>query len=115
MVSAMSTRADIQQDVLSFVQTHLGHSHGDLSGTTRLGADLGLDGDDASEFMTDFAKTFEVDLSEFSFVDHFSVESGLNPIGLLVRLFTKGKRSEAADVRIDDLVRAAEAKKWSEE
>ncbi len=51
----------------------------DLCRTTRLGEDLGMDGDDAVDFFEDFAETFRVDLADMRWDRHFGPE-GCNPL-----------------------------------
>ena len=46
---------------------------------SRLAEDLGLDGDDAHEFMTAFAKRFGVNLDGFMFSRHFGAEASATP------------------------------------
>jgi len=111
----MLVRPNLENDVLEFVSNRLAVPSAKLSMTTRLGADLGLDGDDASEFMAEFAAKFDVDLSEFVFDDYFAVETAFNPIGFLFRLFRKGEATTVTDVTIDDLNQAAGSKNWSKD
>jgi hypothetical protein len=66
--------------------------------------DLGLDRNDALAFMNEFSRRFDVDMSNFDFVAHFSAER-MGPSELL-RLVAVGIRSisgvsahEAAKVR----------------
>jgi len=78
----------------------------DVTLDARLREDLRLDGDDADEFLQAFSHEFKVDLSRLKFTDHFAVESGINPLTLLLHVvFEKRKKS----IRVSDLVVAAEA------
>ena len=57
----------LQEPVRQFVAQYLTVSPEQLSPTTRIGEDLGVDGDDGVEFMQAFAEHFAVDLSGFEF------------------------------------------------
>jgi hypothetical protein len=74
---------------------------------------LGIDGDDADEFMRAFSKRFAVDLSDFRFLDYFGNESSmLVPFIWIGALFgSKGKRSRKP-LRLSDLHRSASSRRW---
>jgi acyl carrier protein len=86
----------------------------DLPPTTRLREDLGLDGDDAVEFLNAFAETFGVDMSAFDFGEHFGAESGLGPRTLLRAILPGTRRSmrTKTPVRISDLMEAVSKRQW---
>ena len=110
-------REDMFKSVESFVLEFRPASKGPLSADTGLLDDLGMDGDDAVEFMEAFSKEFDVDMSEFEFNRHFGPE-GFSPLALfyflyclLGRIFRKDV-SGLISITLRDLVLAAEAKKW---
>jgi hypothetical protein len=70
---------------------------------------LGLDGDDADEFMMEFARRFQVDLRGFEFSRYFGCEAGLTPLSAIVGLFTDGGRESIA---LERLAQAAENGRW---
>jgi hypothetical protein len=77
-----------------------------------LQADLGLDGADAIEFFDDFAATFDVDLSAFDFGSAFGAEAGPGPCGLVRRLFGSRGAPAKVDIKVRQLVQAAERRRW---
>ncbi len=110
---------DMFKRVESFVLKFRPGSKGPLSADTRLLDDLGMDGDDAVEFMEAFSKEFDVDMSEFEFDKHFGPE-GFGPVDLFYILFSLVGRIFRKDfdllghisITLRDLVSAAKAKKW---
>lgn len=59
-----------------------------LTRQTNLVDDLGLDGDDADEFMAAYAKQFNVEAGDFQYSDYFGPE-GFNLIGSVLDLIRK--------------------------
>ena len=79
-----------------------------LLASTRLSEDIGLEGDDADEFLEAFAKKFNVDFSQFDFHKYFA-EEGWDPIRFFI--YMTGLRKFKA-ITLMDLEKAAEAGKW---
>ena len=73
---------------------------------SRLGRDLGIDGDDASELIERFAEVFEVDMTNFEFHMYFGSESWAYSIYLLF------KRNKTGEITISHLEEVAKNKKW---
>ena len=65
---------------------------------------LGMDGDDAVSFMTEFAEKFHVDMRHFDSKKHFGSE-GIWPAGLWIKQIP---------ITIADLVEAARSGVWPE-
>ncbi len=91
---------------------------------SRLFSDLGLDGDDAYEFMVAFAAKYKVDLSEFHWLHYFGDE-GIDPfkpvVETIARLVNPSIRrrwraaSEAErEITIEHLARVAAEGRWIE-
>lgn len=104
------------EEVLKFLIKTRG-SGNELSSETRLYHDLGMDGEDAEEFLLDFQKYFHVDLSGLNFDEHFGPEWSL--LLLLPWKWKKfsGKRNTAGQVMkipitLNDLHQAAIKKQW---
>lgn len=70
-----------------------------------------MDGDDASNLLTEFASRFHVDLTGFLFSRHFGPEAGWIPFYALYCLFTGRGRTEP--VTVGQLAEAAEGGAWS--
>ena len=82
---------------------------------TRLLEDLGLDGDDASEFLAAYAERFHVDLTGMQFDRHFGSE-GASPLELVTALlYWLGLwRIDHVPITIGDLVQSANRGAWIE-
>jgi len=76
--------------------------------------ELGLDGDDALEFMSAYADKFNVDMSNFDYGKHFGPDSGFfNPISFLSFIFFR--KINLVPISIEKLIIAAKNGKWFEE
>lgn len=82
-----------------------------ITAATRIGEDLGVDGDDASDLLAAFASRFHVDLAGFEFRRHFGPEAGWSPFSALYCLFTGRGRTEP--VTVGQLAESAERGVWS--
>ncbi len=80
-----------------------------LTDETDIAGDLGVDGDDAREFMGAFDRAFDIDMPGFAFDRHFGPE-GLSLIGL-VRTILRLRRPRRP-LTITTLVDAARQKRW---
>jgi acyl carrier protein len=68
----------IQDRVFAFVVEHTGVRRETLMPNTRLGSDIGLDGDDALEFFQAFRKEFAVDITDLQlFWDRYFAPEGM--------------------------------------
>lgn len=65
--------------------------------------DVGLHGDDAYDFIIEYVKFFDVDISGFVFTDYF-IEEGLNLLGI----FTRPKKLKP--LTVEQLVNASYTK-----
>ena len=100
-------------EVKQFVADNLHIPIDNLTSETRLLHDLGIDGDDAIEFLEQYSEKFHVDISNMNFDSYFGPEAGFNPIYyLLNKLFCKEKLKKIS-LTIDDLIKAAEKKEWT--
>jgi len=83
----------------------------DLRPETRLLHDMGLDADDAEEFLRAFAQEFSVDMTNFRFQRYFGSEADAG-----IRWFTRkllGDRGvEKVPLTLQDLAAAARSGKW---
>ncbi|WP_370095744.1 DUF5958 family protein [Bradyrhizobium yuanmingense] len=95
------------ESLLSFVRTET-LTRKQITLATDVAWDLGVDGDDAREFVCRFADQFNVDMSEFDFGMYFGGE-GLELSGLAKSLF--GRRTKAP-VTVELLFRAAKQRRW---
>jgi len=95
-----------------FIHEFTGVAEKRIVNNTSLQKDLGIEGDDADDFMQTYAQKFNVDLESFKFTDYFSVEGGFNPISyLFVRIFNPAHLKKQT-ITLADLVNAARKGKW---
>jgi hypothetical protein len=97
---------DIQEAVHLFVSEAVGYERSLIKDSTLLRADMGLDGDDAYEFMRLFSEHFAVDMSKFEFDKHFGGEASYFP--LLSNWISSNKK----DIDVGALVRIAHERRW---
>lgn len=100
------------QCVRDFVCESTGAAPEGVTEATSLQRDLGVEGDDAGEFIIAFAERFGVDLDRFDFEAHFDVEGGFDPVRYLFLKAFRPKKLHKAPVTVSDLVRAARARQW---
>ncbi len=97
--------------VIRFVAAAAERCSADLHPQTRLLHDLGLDADDAEEFLGAFAHVFSVDMTGFPFQHYFGREADAGIRWCTRKLF--GDRGVGkAPLTLHDLAVAACAGKW---
>ena len=112
---------DLDESVLEFVAEFTGAELKQLTSTSTLLGDLGVDGDDGYELIQNFGEKFKVDLSSFEGNRHFGPEAGCFPplfLWQLVRMAfrtheTPEEQAGLDPIRIADLIEAAKKKAWS--
>lgn len=104
-------KSETLRRVIELVAEQTGVSPSRITAATRIGEDLGVDGDDASDLLTEFASRFQVDLAGFQFSRHFGPEAGWSPFYALYCLFTGRGRTEP--VTVGQLAKAVERGEWS--
>jgi hypothetical protein len=108
---------ELEEQVMTFVADETRTRRAKLSLETELLTDVGLDGQDAENFVARFAKDFEVDMASFRFGAHFGPEGlGCLPAiflhALILRL--RGRPTpRPIPITIRDLVIAAESGHWA--
>ncbi|MGJ4923602.1 DUF1493 family protein [Bradyrhizobium sp. HKCCYLRH2060] len=108
----MSQTSDqLLQKILDFVRAETG-TRKQISDESDIAGDLGVDGDDAREFMLAFQRAFDVDLSGFEFDRHFGPE-GLSLTRLVLTVLRL--RRPQLPLTIATLVDAARQKRWPNE
>ena len=101
------------EDVQQFLCEGCRVSRQSVTASTRLLHDLGIDGDDAIEILTDFGKRFGVDFSSFSFERYFGSELGAG-IRWLVRKVHGADAIRFPPITLQDLLDAANRGSWLE-
>lgn len=77
---------------------------------TLLEKDLGITGDDAIDFIEDFAQEFDIDCSSFNYRLYFK-EEGVDLFQMINRLFFREKMSTNRDISLWKLAEAIHRKK----
>jgi hypothetical protein len=110
----------VDREVSAFVAEERGCALEEIRPTATLLGDLGLDGDDAEEFITEFSTRFGVDMTGFKFADHFGAE-GMFPWQFPRFIWNAMRNMRGEDphavaglrpIRVEDLIQAAKAGRW---
>ena len=107
--------AELINEVIAFVAEYLEEPISQLSAETSINEDLGMDGDDALEFMQAFSRRFAVDLATFPYDSYFGVEAAANPISIIammIRWLTTGKSTNLSPLTLRQLAVAVENGSW---
>jgi acyl carrier protein len=75
-------KTETLHEVIQLVAEYSGVAESSITASTRLGEDLGVDGDDASDLIAAFASRFHVDIAVFDFSRHFGPEAGFSPFSI---------------------------------
>lgn len=97
---------EIFERIKSLVVKQMGRYRKPLTRETCLEKDLGMTGDDAFEFIRDFSKQFDVDISKFEMRKYFMPEAD-SVLPMIIRLFTDKKNPKEAELKLGDLEKAA--------
>ena len=100
--------ADIKNRVIAIVTSQTGVPPSKISLSTRLYHDLGIAGDDASEFLQEYTMAFSLDMTNFDFGAYFPSEASILDLFRVFRC-----REDYSAITVEDLVRAAQRGKWS--
>jgi hypothetical protein len=100
---------DLETRVREFLARQLSVAPPRLTAGTRLGHDLGCDGDDARQLLDRFATEFCVDRSGFAFDHHFGLEAAFNPLLYLYCRLWRPERVRFVPLTVGDLVEAVQA------
>ena len=105
MTQLIRNSFDTEKKVVAFLQDVLEVSAGKVMPWSRIGQDLGVDGEDAEELLSLFSSHFNVDISGFHIGDYFGAEAGINPpLAFMLRIF--GNARPHKTLKVSDLVEA---------
>ena len=107
------TRAAVQDQVLEFTATELGIPMSKLTHGKSLMHDLGVAGDDGSEFILEFCQNFNVAVGDFDPVTYFGEEASGNMFAMLFELITQRHVRKTPRLTIADLIQSAETGRLS--
>ena len=104
--------------MIQFVATQTGVGPDRVRLDTTLFGDLGIDGDDAWDFIEAFHEEFQTDMRGFNYSTHFGPEGCFPPVAIFywIRGLAVGRHKAAGlvPVTVRDLVEAAARGKWVE-
>jgi acyl carrier protein len=89
-----------------------------INSETTIEKDLGFTGDDAWDFINDYAKRFNVDCSKFEFGKYFYLEGGIDLINPILNIFRSKEdkiNNPTHDLTIEDLAKGILAERLDEE
>jgi acyl carrier protein len=105
----------IENKVIAFVAEETSALRDEIGPATELGRDIGMDGDEAEEFMKAFQAAFDVDMQDFEFSRHFGPEAPFSLIWYVFMLVFHRHSLKFEPIAVSDLVRAAREKRWPAE
>ena len=105
-----SNHSKIWTELIDFVSTKTGFSQTtSLSQQSTLNRDIGLDGDDADEFMAEYFDHFMIEYGDYDWSNYFG-EEGFNPVSLLIDI--ANEKPVAKPLTLGMLEPAAAIGKW---
>lgn len=104
---------DSWQQLLHFVEQERGKYRVPLTSDTELFAQLGLEGDDAAEFLDHYATEFRVDMTSFDYHQYFGPE-GLDFVSVIISLFSRKGRQPHKPLTLGDLHDAMIRGRWEQ-
>jgi acyl carrier protein len=95
------------EDIKEFTSKMLAIPVNKFSDEASLFHDLGVDGDDAIDFLDEFSRVFNVKLSKFHYSEYFGAEGTPSPWEFVKGLLTKTHYKQKKRLRVIDLFQAA--------
>lgn len=102
---------DLRAAILALAAEHGGSRSKEVAGQGDLFGHFGLEGDDATDFLEDYAQRFDVDLSSMLWEFHFIADEPPN-YRRVIPVDVDGKDIPWMPITLDQLVRAAEQGRW---
>lgn len=104
----------MENNLREFILTKLAVDEEDILPETRIEEDLGIYGDEAMEFITAFAKEFNVNISHFMAAEYFSPEGDFI-LPAIFRMLTGRKKKKQKTLKIIHLENAIKEGRLDEE
>lgn len=89
-------------NIIELVEKKMGKYRSPILRETCLEKDLGMTGDDAVEFLLEYSKKFDVNISGLDIRKYFTPE-GDTILPAIIRFFTKKKNPKESELTIGDL------------
>lgn len=108
---SVASNGDIGERVIFFISEYLSVPKKNITMDTSLFYDLGVDGDDAREFINSYSREFGVSLNEFEFDSYFGPEQSSSVMRIFLSIFKREKLNDVKNLKVRDLVDAAKLEK----
>lgn len=105
---------EILNQIGQLIENKMGRYKKPFTRDTALEKDLGISGDDAVDFLLDFSKKFNIDMSKFDIRKYFFPEGDFM-LPIILRLITGKKREKISELKLGDLEKAIIAGRLDEE
>ena len=105
---------ELLEEMKDFVVKFWGERRNGLSAETSINVDLGMDGDDAAEFMQAFSEHFCVDLTDFPYDWHFGPEAAATPFSVVAAIILRvktGRWTNLVPLTLRELAEVAERRR----
>lgn len=102
----------LESRIIDFVARQTAEPTHRLTLLVDLRKDLGVEGDEAEELMTQFAQEFDVDMRDFQFSKYFGPEAPFSLIWYLYMKFFEPRLLKFTPLTVADLVQSARQKRW---
>ena len=101
----------LRTSVIAYICEMTSCDAGSVTDEARLGADLGIDGDDAVDLFEGLSRKFSVDLSSLNLSEHFGPDAGANPWTMLRSALQKNE-TQKNQITVRQLIEAAQKGRW---
>lgn len=102
----------IEDQVVQLISKYSKDHPEKIKSHSRIAQDIGLDGDDAFDFMKEYFSTFSVDTKGFEYPDYF-LDEGFSMFGLFRKVYPE-KRRQKKTITVGQLQKNAVSKKWED-
>lgn len=104
----MNKSSQTTQDVISFISKSLSISVKNISENSSFFHDLGVDGDDAEEFINSFSGNFNISFDGFPFGEYFGAEISASPTSMIKEMLTKSNYKKFKRLEVRHLIEAVQ-------
>lgn len=109
--NAAMGRMNSREEVIEFISSELCVPKSDLKNETSLSHDLGVAGDDGSEFIEHFCDKFQISYDGFDPVEYFGEEASGNIFLMIFGFFTGYFERNTPRLTVGDLITSVDAGK----
>ncbi len=99
--------------VIKFVYKKRWKYKKEITSESTLEKDLGITGDDGEDFMFDFFNEFNIDYDKFNPNRYFHREGHDTIFSIIFSFLVRNKSTPKYDIKISDLEKALQEKKWT--